>query len=266
VQIHSIESVLDDVRAAAEMALEAQRSMSHADRAYKGDGSVLTETDKRIEDHLSEQIAWAHPRANILGEETVWAYDPAKPYTFAIDPIDGTDVYSQGMPGWCVSVGLLDRSWEPIAGIVCAPGWGLELFADVGKPATCNGEAIQPPDRSEPLSIKSNVMAYSRIHAQVDWSRYPGKIRSIGSAALHLCFPLIYPAVVGAVEGRGGHIWDIAGAHAVVRSHGFDLEYLGGGTVNYAVLRDGSPTGDNILSGSREQIRRLRRAPKRVDG
>jgi fructose-1,6-bisphosphatase/inositol monophosphatase family enzyme len=67
----------------------------------------------------------------------------------------------------------------------------------------------------------------------------------------------------GAVEGRGGHIWDIAGAHAILRSHGFDLEYLSGGTINYAVLRDGSPAGDNILGGSREQIKRLRRVLRR---
>jgi fructose-1,6-bisphosphatase/inositol monophosphatase family enzyme len=265
VQIDSIADLLDHVRRAGQMALEAQRSMRHADRAYKDDGSVLTETDCRIERYLTAQIARAYPQANVLGEETVRAYDPDKPYTFSIDPIDGTDVYSQGMPGWCVSVGLFDKTWTPIAGIICAPRWELELFADVGRPATRNGAAIHPPDGSEPLSSKSNVMAYSRIHTQVDWSRYPGKIRSIGSAALHLCFPLIYPAVVGAVEGRGGHIWDIAGAHAILRSHGFALEYLGGGTINYAVLRDGSPAGDNILGGNREQIKQLRRALRRRD-
>jgi myo-inositol-1(or 4)-monophosphatase len=217
VQINSIADLVDHVRRVGEMALEAQRSMGYSDRSYKGDGSVLTETDKRVEDDLTAQIARAYPQANVLGEETVRTYDPVRPYTFAIDPIDGTDVYSQGMPGWCVSVGLFDESWTPIAGILCAPGWGLELFADVGKPATRNGRAIRPPNGSGPLSSQSNVMAYSRIHAQVDWGKYPGKVRSIGSAALHLCFPLIYPAVVGAVEGRGGHIWDIAGAHAILR-------------------------------------------------
>ena len=107
-------------------------------------------------------------------------------------------------------------------------------------------------------------MAYSRIHTQVNWSRYPGKIRSIGSAALHLCFPLVYPGVYGAVEGRGGHIWDIAGAHAIVRSHGFALAYLGGGQIDYAVMLDGSPTGDNVLSGTVERIEVLRHILQKI--
>ena len=215
--IDSIVDVLSYVQTAGQMALEAQRGLSVADRTFKRDGSVLTEIDQRIEDYLARSIAQAYPQANILGEETLRAHDPSKPYAFCIDPIDGTDVYSQGMPGWCVSVGLLDAAWTPVAGAICAPRWDLILFADVGKAATCNGKQIQPPDTSEPLSKKSNVMAYSRGHTQLDWSHYPGKIRSIGSAALHLCFPLICSAVVGAVEGRGAHIWDIVGAHAILR-------------------------------------------------
>jgi myo-inositol-1(or 4)-monophosphatase len=264
--IDSIAEVLGHVQTAGQMALEAQRDLTSADRSLKNDGSVLTAIDTQVESYLTEQIACAYPQANVLGEETVRAYDPNKPYTFSIDPIDGTDVYSQGMPGWCVSVGLLDAAWRPIAGAICAPRWDLVLFADVDTPATCNGEAIRPPAPSAPLSRQSNVMAYSRIHAQLDWSRYPGKIRSIGSAALHLCFPLIYSAVVGAVEGRGAHIWDIVGAHAIVRSHGFALEFLGGGPIDYGLLRDGRPAEDNILGGSREQIGRLRRVLGRVDG
>jgi myo-inositol-1(or 4)-monophosphatase len=266
VHIDSIHDVLGYVQTAGQIALEAQRGLTAADRTLKADGSVLTEIDRRVEDYLTGLIARSYPQANVLGEETVRAYDPAKPYTFCIDPIDGTDVYSQGMPGWCVSVGLLDAAWTPIAGAISAPRWDLVLFADLGKPATCNGETIYPPEMPGPLSRQSNVMAYSRTHTQLDWSRYPGKIRSIGSAALHLCFPLLYPAVVGAVEGQGAHIWDIVGAHAIVRSHGFDLAYLGGGEIDYALLRDGRPVGDNVLGGSKEQIGRLCRVLTKVPG
>jgi fructose-1,6-bisphosphatase/inositol monophosphatase family enzyme len=240
------------------MGAEAQQKMRFSDRSYKDDGSVVTETDKQIDEYLFEQIAALYPQANILTEETVRDFDPERPYTFAVDPIDGTDVFSQGMAGWCVSVGLFDEELSPIAGIVYAPKLDLLLFADVGKRATLNGAELSPPNPTEPLSDRSNVMVMSQLHRRLDLRKLPGKIRNVGSAALHLCFPLLYSGVVGSIEGDGGHIWDIAGAHALNRSLGFDLELLSGGPIDYAKMIDGSPVGDVILAGHGRRIDELR--------
>jgi fructose-1,6-bisphosphatase/inositol monophosphatase family enzyme len=256
--INSIGNILEHVETAGKIGTEAQQEIRFSDRSYKGDGSVVTETDKQIDEYLFEQIAALYPQANVLTEETVRAFDPQKPYTLAVDPIDGTDVFSQGMAGWCVSVGLFDGALTPIAGIVYAPKLDLLLFADVGKRATLNGSELSPPDLLEPLSDRSNVMVMSQLHRRIDLSKLPGKIRNIGSAALHLCFPLLYSGVVGAIEGPGGHIWDIAGAHAVLRSHGFDLELLGGGGIDYVKMVDGSPVGAVILAGREQRIDELR--------
>jgi myo-inositol-1(or 4)-monophosphatase len=248
----SIANLLGHVQEAAQMALTAQNEMRYRDRTYKDDGSVLTETDPQIESYLAGQIERLYPQANILGEEQIWEFDPARALTFAIDPIDGTDVYSQGMPGWCVSLGLLDRELRPIAGILCAPRWDILLFADIDKPATLNGCAISsPPIQAKPLSAKTNVMAYSRTHREVDWSSFPGKIRSVGSAALHLVSPLIYRGVYAAVEGRGAHIWDIAGAHAILRSHSLDVRYLDGTPLDYSTMVGGGPVGGPVVGASR---------------
>jgi len=256
--IESIENVLKHVETAGRMGTEAQQRPRFSERSYKDDGSVVTETDRQIDAYLFEQIATLYPQANVLTEETARAFDPDKPYTFAIDPIDGTDVFSQGMAGWCVSVGLFDGALSPIAGIVYAPRLDLLLFADVGKRATLNGAVISPPEPWEPISDRSNVMVMSQLHRQLDLSKLPGKIRNVGSAALHLCFPLIYSGVVGSIEGHGGHIWDIAGAHALNRSLGFDLELLSGGPIDYAKMVDGSPVGDVILAGHKRRIGELR--------
>jgi fructose-1,6-bisphosphatase/inositol monophosphatase family enzyme len=254
----SIENILAHVETAGGMGAEAQREGCGLDRRLKDDGTIVTETDKRIDAFLFERIAALYPRANILTEEAVRAFDPERPHTFAVDPIDGTDVFSQGMAGWCVSVGLFDRALTPIAGVVYAPQLDLLLFADVGKRATLNGAELSPPSPTEPLSDRSNVMVVSQLHRRLDLGKLPGKIRSVGSAALHLCFPLIYSGVVGSIEGDGGHIWDIAGAHALNRSLGFDLELLSGGPVDYARMIDGSPVGDVILAGHKQRVDELR--------
>jgi myo-inositol-1(or 4)-monophosphatase len=252
-QIDSIENLLPRVKTAGETALEAQPK-----RAFKSDGSIVTKTDREIDEYLFGQAVELYPDANILTEETARPFDPEKPYTFAIDPIDGSDVFSQGMTGWCISIGLLDQVLRPAAGIVYAPRLGLLFFADVGKRASLNGEEIALPDLTEPLSPASNVMTTSRLHHEIDLRRYPGKIRSIGSAALHLCFPLIYPTVFAAIEGSRGRIWDIAGAHAINLSVGFDLEYLGGGHVNYATMTGGDYTDDIIIAGAKHRVDDLR--------
>jgi fructose-1,6-bisphosphatase/inositol monophosphatase family enzyme len=256
--IKSIENVLEHVEAAGRMGAKAQQRMRFAERSYKDDGSVVTETDKQIDTYLFEQIAALYPQANILTEETVRAFDPDKTHTFAVDPIDGTDVFSQGMAGWCVSVGLFDDALSPIAGIVYAPKLDLLLFTDVGKRATLNGAELSPPEPSEPISDRSNVMVMSQLHRWLDLNKLPGKIRNVGSAALHLCFPLIYSGVVGSIEGHGGHIWDIAGGHALNRSLDFDLELLSGGPIDYTKMVDGSPVGDVILAGHKRRIGELR--------
>lgn len=249
-QIESIANLLDYVQHAGAMALDDQRQTARATRGYKEDGSILTQTDQKVEDYLYGALSRLYPEANILTEETGRSYDPARSFTFAVDPIDGTDVYSQGMAGWCVSVGLLDRDLRPVAGVLYAPGLGLSFIADIGQGLVCPGYEIVVPRKDESLDGRSALMASSRIHRYLDLARYPGKVRSIGSAALHLCFPLIYPQVVGAIQQRGVYIWDIAAAHAINRSCGLDLEYYDGQEIAYADLVPGSPAPEPIISGS----------------
>jgi fructose-1,6-bisphosphatase/inositol monophosphatase family enzyme len=265
-QIDSIAANLEDVKTAGAMALSAQRKLAFGDRTYKADGSVLTQADTQVEEYLLEKVAHPYPEANILTEETARSFDPAKPYTFTIDPIDGTDVFSQGMAGWCVCLGLLDRDLIPIAGIVFAPKLDLLIFADVRKQATCNGIEIVLPDVIEPLSAASNIMVSSTLHQQLDMTRCPGKMRNVGSAALHICYPVIYPGVVGAILHSAIHIWDMAAAHAINLSHGWDLEYLRGGKLDYATMVDGSRAEDIILSGPDPIISEFRAKLTRIGG
>jgi myo-inositol-1(or 4)-monophosphatase len=256
--IDTITDLTDNVRTAGEMALDAQRDLNSLERGLKEDGSIVTLTDQRVEEYLYAEIARRYPQANILTEETARAFDARKPYTFCIDPIDGTDVYSQGMAGWCVSVGLLDRDLAPIAGMICAPRLGLLFVADVGRAATFNGAKIRLSGEAQPLSERANLMVPSRLHRFLDLRRHPGKIRSLGSAALHLVYPLVYRAVYAAIQVPGAHIWDIAGAHAICASLGSCFEYIDGSAVDYRPLVDGRPFDKVILSGPRPHVEALK--------
>lgn len=260
----SIQDLLNHVKEAGALALEEQRRLDFSDRRYKDDESVITEADREVEELLCQRIGAHHPAANIITEESRHPFDPSKRRTFAVDPIDGTDVFSQGMPGWCVSIGLLDQDLAPVAGIIFAPRLDLLLVADVGGPVILNGSELPHPDPPDPISVRSNLMVTSRIHKNLDLSGYVGKIRGIGSAALHLVYPLIYPAVIGALEGPGAHIWDIAAAHALNRAQGRDLVYLNGEPITYQTMLNGGPAQDVIMSGAEPIVETLRDVLRRL--
>ena len=261
--IDSIATLLPPVKTAGAIALKEQSQMVFSDRGFKPDSSIITKVDPMVESFLVAEIKSQFPKANILAEEKVRRFDTQKPYTFALDPIDGTDGFSQGMAGWCISLALLNKNLLPIAGIIFAPKLDMLLFADVNKPATLNGKAVLFEEQSDPLSGKSNIMVPSSVHHQLDMSHFPGKIRSIGSAALHLAGPVIYPGVFAGIDGGKGFIWDVAAAHAIVSSVGFDFELLSGKKVSYASMAKGSPVGELILSGPAGRIVELRACLKK---
>lgn len=252
--ISSIRELLGPVKDIGDFALEEGKKVNQIERKIKDDGSTVTLVDKRVEELLIDRIKYQFQNVNIISEETYRNFTPNKDFTFAIDPIDGTDVFSLGMPGWCVSIGLLNNQLQPIAGIVYAPRLDTLIFADIGKSATLNNEEIHLSNTEDVLLQTTNIIVPGSIHSQLDLRKYPGKIRSIGSAALHLCFPIIYPGVFAAIETQRTHIWDIAGAHAINRSIGFVVEYIDGNKINYSSMLDGSIAGKVILSGSRYKV------------
>jgi myo-inositol-1(or 4)-monophosphatase len=261
----SIASLIEPVRAAGLLALQAQKEMTFSSRSYKSDGSVVTQTDKKVEALLVEEIRRLFPEAGILGEEATRSFDPARPYTFAIDPIDGTDSFSQGLNGWCVCVGLLDGDCQPAAGIIYAPVMDLFLFADAGAGATLNDRKIVPP-RGDDVTIhpQANLMVSSRLHNEVNLRDFPGKIRSIGSSALHICYAGLYPGICGTLQSPKISVWDIAAAHAIIRTLGREVERLDGGPFSYREMMDGSQAPDFLLAGTPAQITLLRGMIRRL--
>jgi 3'-phosphoadenosine 5'-phosphosulfate (PAPS) 3'-phosphatase len=54
-------------------------------------------------------------------------------------------------------------------------------------------------------------------------------------------------------------VWDIAGAHAILRSHGYELTYLSGAALDYGRLIEGEGAAEPMLAGRPEQVCALRR-------
>jgi len=261
--IKSIADLVPHVQSAGSMALGLQRSGT-IQKSFKPDGSIVTQADTQVEAFLLDKLLSLYPRANILTEETAREFDPGKAYTFALDPIDGTEVFSRGMAGWCVSLALLDQELLPIAGIIFAPVMQLLVFADVGAHPTVNGTPADTTGEYLPLTHSTNIMVTSQIHRHLDLSAFPGKIRSIGSAELHLCFPVVYADIVAGFQNPNTYIWDIAAAHAISTAAGYRCEYVDGSEIDYRDMVQGGKAADLIVSGPKAVVEALREIMPRV--
>ena len=85
----------------------------------KADHSFVTAADVEIEALLRARITAAYPDHGILGEEDQ-PHDLAAEYVWALDPIDGTTAFVEGVPIWGISIGLLRRG-EPVFGTFYMP-------------------------------------------------------------------------------------------------------------------------------------------------
>ena len=81
-------------------------------REWKGDGSPLTETDRRINRLVIEKVAGYFPGHSVLGEEESTS-EILNEFTWVCDPVDGTIPFSHGVPTSVFSLGLC-RNGEPI--------------------------------------------------------------------------------------------------------------------------------------------------------
>lgn len=247
--MNSIEPLVEYVKIAGDRAAEGQLEVK---RGFKNDGSIITHIDKELDRFLSKIIREKYPEANLITEETVDTYDSNLEYSFAVDPIDGTDCFSQFMPGWCVSVGLLRRG-EPVAGIVYAPLWGLKggtlIFCDIEGNLMVNGTETAPGDIIFYGGRDGfQVAAGSGIHKYFNFSSFRGKVRTAGAAVINIVAPLIHSAVGGTLI-TPCNIWDIAAAHAIVKRAGLEFRYYSGGAVDYSTLYSRDICSDFIVSG-----------------
>ncbi|MCL2706134.1 MAG: hypothetical protein FWE72_08005 [Spirochaetaceae bacterium] len=246
----TIKPLIKYVKKAAE---QATREQFKVKRNFKNDGSVITHIDKELNEYLSKAISSLYPEANLITEESPKIFDNSRDYCFVVDPIDGTDSYSQGMPGWCIAVGLLEKG-EPIAGIIYAPLWGGKngtfIYSDINGPIYINGEKMvidEIADASLP-DKEIQIAIASKTHQIFNFSSFKGKVRVIGSTIIKIVAPLIHNAIGGSIIPKCC-IWDIAAAHAIAKKAGLKFLYFNGANVNYSKLYDRSIIEDVIICG-----------------
>lgn len=107
---------------------------------------VVTRADKQGEAFLLEQIQKLFPDHAVLGEES-GAHAGTGDYLWVIDPLDGTNNFSQGLPVFTVSIGLQYKG-KAVLGVVYAPYFDELYTAVKGGGAYLNGKSLRVSAKS----------------------------------------------------------------------------------------------------------------------
>ncbi|MBN1686151.1 MAG: inositol monophosphatase family protein [Spirochaetales bacterium] len=103
----------------------------------KKDSSPVTVADRETESFVRQAILEKYPDHGILGEE-FGAVESNSPYTWVIDPIDGTKSFIHGIPLYTVLIALLEEG-KPMLGVIHNPPLGETAAAAEGMGCTLNG-------------------------------------------------------------------------------------------------------------------------------
>jgi len=191
---------------------------------FKGQIDLVTDYDRKSEEHILSHLQDRFPRHSFHGEESgLISGNSTTRYKWFIDPIDGTTNFAHGVPFFAVSIALLEDG-HPIIAVVFDP-LRSELFAAVrGYNSTLNGEPIRVSTTSNlnnallatgfPYDVRisedNNLYQFNRL------TRSCQGVRRLGSAALDLCY-----TACGRLDGYWElrlHPWDMAAGGLIVQA------------------------------------------------
>ncbi len=205
---------------------------------HKSERDVVTEVDTLSEELIMSAIRDSFPHDAILAEESGHTdavppvgetqIDPTEQRVWIVDPLDGTVNYANGIPVFCVSVGLAVGG-RPVVGVVYDPTRDEMFTSQAGHGARLDGLPIRMP-------IKENLVdcVVSLSLPRRGWSQRDRKVRekirvsrSMGSAALAIAY-LGNGRFDGFVQSGGLSLWDICAAGLIAVEGGARLTALDG--------------------------------------
>ena len=223
----------DLARRAGATLLDSYERLERID--YKSKRDVVTNADYASERLVIDAIRGRFPGDAILAEESgahagVLRDDGShNGRSWVIDPLDGTVNYANGIPYYCVSIGLVvdDR---PSVGVVFDPARDDLYSATADGPAALDGEPIRGSTK-ETLSDYVVSLAVIGRGGLLRERRIAPLIRihrRMGSAALALAY-VANGRFDAFVQNGGLSPWDVAAAGLIAERAGAVVTNLEGG-------------------------------------
>lgn len=197
---------------------------------------VVTRADRESEDFIVKCVLESYPDHKILGEEGGFRGNPNGTFVWVVDPLDGTNNYSQGLPVFCVSIALQYKG-ETIVGVVFAPYLNELFFASKGEGAymeygRTGCRQIYVSDKKDlATSVLATGFPYDKDknpdNNSDNLSRIIPHIRGVrrmGAAAYDLC--CVSAGLLDGYWELALQPWDVCAGNLIVEEAGGEVKYF----------------------------------------
>lgn len=224
--------LLEVVGRASALALASYRPghRTGAEVFWKDGGSPVTAADLAVDAFLAQALPQGHALA-YHSEEQPASWQGAGQPAYVVDPIDGTRNFIEGGDAWCLVVGVVAEG-QPVAGAIAVPARNQVFSGYRGGGAWCNGQTLSTVAAPAPGPLRATGPRplFDELARQLETTLVPAT--PVPALAHRLLAPVKAEAELALARG-GGHDWDIAAAHAILRECGGDLARIDGVAIEY---------------------------------
>lgn len=236
---------------AGDIAIAKQANLSVR---QKKDQSLVSEVDYEIELFLKKRILKKFSKDLFIGEEfgIENLLTEHQKRIWAIDPIDGTNPYTKGLPTWGICIGLMYEN-IPLAGGFYMPKTKEIFIAEKGKGATRNGKKLSFLKEME-TDKQTMVFVPSSQKRFFDF-RFSGKSIAYGSASTHIAYTAGGCALAALVDRP--QIWDILAPLAILEEVGGGGFLPTGDPLDLFSMVEGKKIEGPVFFGLRENVEKI---------
>lgn len=202
----------------------------------KLDGSVVTVADKLVEKMALEKVKASGLTIDVVGEETSKEI-PSGPATngrarMIIDPIDGTEEFTRGIPTFGTLIGI-EENGEMVAGMVSAPALshGTRWWAYRGEGAYRAGKRIHVSSRKrmeEAMVFTTGTGSAKDMAARATMRRMADAARNSRSMGGFWQHMLVAEGAIEAAVDWVSKPWDLAPLGVIVEEAGGESTTIDG--------------------------------------
>jgi myo-inositol-1(or 4)-monophosphatase len=227
---------------------------------------LVTEYDQAAERAIVAGLRAAFPDHALHGEEGSRYEAAASPYTWYVDPLDGTTNFAHGFPFYAVSIALY-RDERPLLGVVYDPLRDECFHAVAGQGSWLESRGARLPLRASregelPNSLLATGFPYDVHTSDLDniaqtaaFLKRARGLRRAGAAALDLAY-----VAAGRLDGYWEfklNSWDVAAGALLVQEAGGQVSLIDGRPFAISPRLGLVASNDRIHSAMLEVLRHL---------
>ena len=191
--------------------------------SVKGPSDFVTNTDKKVEKIIIEELTKSKKKYSIISEEIGKINNSDKENFWIIDPIDGTTNFLHGIPHFAISIALQSEN-EIASGLIFDPIKNEMFYAEKNSGAFFNNQRIR-------VSKKKKIEECLFATGGKKESKFNLNVRKSGSAALDMAY-----VASGRFDGFFQdelNIWDIAAGVILINEAGGKIN-----NIDYSSIED----------------------------